>query len=487
MLRSSRPLQGAVLVAVVVTALALGLPPGAGAGAGPGAAAGDRTLIRGAALVLTMDPEQGSGPLGALEDADVLLDRGRIAALGRHLPATGHPRILDARGEIVLPGFVDTHNHLWQSLIRGCGTDRELKGWLAACVGPLFHSTISGDDAYAGVRLSTLDEISSGVTTVTDFSHAFNAGFARGNLRALADSGLRFVFAYYAADDPAVRDEVRRVKREVIDPNPRARLQVGSHPTIATVAALTAARRLADELGAALNVHLAESPADADDHQMEALRQAGALRPRAGLVVAHAIHLSAAELDELAADGVGVAHNPLSNLRLATGVMPLRAMAARHMKIGLGFDGGTNDTSDMFNAMRVAVGLQRATSLDAATSPTPAEALRMATLGGAEVLGLGGEIGSLTPGKRADVQVVDPRAFNFAPRLEWVGQLVFNGQPANVDWVFVDGRALKRHGRLEGADRERVLRDAQGAADRVGSMLHPSASRSGEGPGATRG
>jgi 5-methylthioadenosine/S-adenosylhomocysteine deaminase len=417
-----------------------------------------------------MDPRVGSGPLGALEDADVLLERGTIAAVGRHLGGTGDARVIDARGEIVLPGFVDTHTHAWQSLIRGCGTDSELKGWLARCVGPLFKSSVSGADAYAGVRLSTLDEISTGVTTVADFSHAFNAGFARANLTALDDSGLRFVFAYYTPDDPAVADEVRRVKRDVIDPNTRARLQIGSHPSMSGLAGLTAARRLADELGVALHVHLAESPADGDDHQMEALTRAGALEP--GLVVDHAIHLSAADLDRLAAHDVRVAHNPLSNMRLATGIMPLPEMRRRHMKVGLGLDGGTNDTSDMFNDMRAAVGLQRATSLDPAASPTPADALRMATLGGAEVLGLDAEVGSLTPGKKADVQIVDPRAVNFAPRIDWISQLVFNGQPANVDWVLVDGRALKRHGRLVAVDTGRVLRDAQAAADRVHQLLH---------------
>ena len=135
-------------------------------------------------------------------------------------------------------------------------------------------------------------------------------------------------------------------------------------------------------------------------------------------------------------------------MRLASGIIRLPALHQAGVKVGLGLDGGTNDTSDMFNTMRVAVGLQRATSLQASVFPTVSEVLRMATLGGAEVLDMAARIGSLTPGKQADVLILDPGRANFAPRLNWINQLVFNGQPANVDWVFVDGQPLKAGGRV---------------------------------------
>lgn len=109
--------------------------------------------------------------------------------------------MVDGRGKIVMRGFVDLHTHLWQSLIRGCVTDRELNGWLGGCVLPLQGTPVSGADAYAGAHLSTLDAISTGVTTVTDWSHPFNADFARGNLKALVESRQRFVFAFMAGTD----------------------------------------------------------------------------------------------------------------------------------------------------------------------------------------------------------------------------------------------------------------------------------------------
>ena len=133
---------------------------------------------------------------------------------------------------------------------------------------------------------------------------------------------------------------------------------------------------------------------------------------------------------------------------------------------------GTNDTSDMFNTMRAAVGLQRATSRRPDVFPTVIDVLRMATIGGAEVLGLDTQIGSLTPGKKADVIILDPSSVNFAPQVEWLSQIVFNGQPGNVEWVFVDGRPLKARGRLVDVDPAAIVREAEEAARRFRQERH---------------
>jgi 5-methylthioadenosine/S-adenosylhomocysteine deaminase len=158
-------------------------------------------------------------------------------------------------------------------------------------------------------------------------------------------------------------------------------------------------------------------------------------------------------------------------MRLASGIIRLPEMHTRGMKVGLGYDGGTNDTSDMFNTMRTAVGLQRAKSLDAKIYPGVEDVLRMATLGGAEVLGLDDQIGSLTPGKKADVIIINPETVNFAPKVDWVGQLVFNGQPRNVETVFVNGRALMRNGRFVGVNADKVIDEAQAAVERIDARL----------------
>jgi 5-methylthioadenosine/S-adenosylhomocysteine deaminase len=419
-----------------------------------------------------MDPNLGQGPLGLIEDADILLDGDIIAAVGNDLPGQG-AQVVDATGKVVMPGFVDTHNHLWQSLIRGCGTDKDVNGWLEACVFPLSGFPFSAADAYAGVRLSTLDLINTGVTTTVDWSHAFTPAFVRGNIQALSDSGLRFVFAYRGSVDPAVIDDIRLVKHTLIDPNPRATFQVGSRPGTADrfLPNLLATSKLAKELGVKLHVHLLENIADRQDEAFDALAQAEALGP--DLLGAHGIHLTDDEIALLGAHDVRILHNPLSNMRLASGIIRLPALKQANVQVGLGLDGGTNDTSDMFNNMRAALGLQRATFLHATIVPTVSDVLRMATVEGARLLDMTDQIGSLTPGKKADVIILDPSAVNVAPRFDAISQIVFNGQPQNVVWVFVDGRALKQRGTLVGVHPESIVKDAQGVADSIQRFLFP--------------
>jgi 5-methylthioadenosine/S-adenosylhomocysteine deaminase len=450
-----------LLVSVVVTAAAL-LSPTARADE-------RRTLIRNAALILTMDPSVGQGELGLIANAELLFEGDTIVAVGERLPQHG-ASVVDAAGKMVMPGFVDTHNHLWQSLIRGCGTSADLNAWLAACVSPLFGFSFSQADVYAGVRLSTLDLIATGVTTTVDFSHAFTPEFVRANIQALSDSGLRFAFAYRGSDNPAVIADMRLVKRTLIDPDPRAVFQVGSHPGTqpAFLPGLMAMATLAQELNVQLHVHLLENISQRANLPFEALAQANALGPN--LLGAHGIHLNDSEIQILAEHDARITHNPLSNMRLASGVIRLPALKDAGVQVGLGLEG---DTNDMFNNMRAAVGLQRATSLRADVTPTMAQVLRMATVEGAAVLNISDRIGSLKVGKKADLIIVDAGAMNFAPTFDAVSQIVLNTQPQNVEWVFVDGRALKRKGKLVGVDQDTIARNAQAAANRIRQFLFP--------------
>lgn len=417
------------------------------------------TLLRGAGLVLTMDPALGEGELGTLEHADVLMRDGRIAAVGRRLSAPAGARVADVSGMLVLPGFVDLHNHLWQSSIRGGCATQDLYGWLGSCNRPTLPR-IGPEDMYRFVRLAALDALQAGVTTLVDWVHPLPFDTSERYVRALDHSGLRFVYAM--AQNVEDLDLIPRVKKELLDPLPLASAQVSVHAGMSALDRLRRFREVAHDLGVMLNSHVLEHRRDRADDPVRSLRTVDAFGP--DLLMNHAIHLTDEEIAQVAEADVRIAHCPLSNMRLASGIIRLPALHRRGVKAGLGHDGGTNDTSDMFNVMKAAVGLQRALHQDAGVHPTIPAVLRMATLGGAECVHLADRIGSLTPGKRADVVVLDPGTLNFAPRFDWVSQIVLNGQPPNVRDVYVDGWARKARGKLVGVDTDEVVREAELAA-----------------------
>ncbi|MCH8227112.1 MAG: amidohydrolase family protein [Proteobacteria bacterium] len=436
------------------------------------------TLIKDATLIITMDPNLGEGPLGLIRHGSITIEDDIIRRLG---DSGDHvDEVIDASGMIVLPGFVDAHNHLWQTLIRGCGTDKELPGWLDECMWPVSQS-LDESDTYAFVRLSTVDLINTGVTTTLDWSIASNEAMIKGNIRALEDSGLRFVFAYFDSNctiedcskAKSTRDAIIELKRKFIDPNPLAGLQTASHPIPFLEPSMRNMVQLAKELSITFNVHLYEHK-DSPHMQlngMELLEKSGAFSGQ--LMINHAVHLSKDDISKLAQHDVRVAHNPLSNMRLASGVMPLPEIHLAGLTVGLGLDGGANDTSDVFSLMRAAVGLQRAKYMEANVFPTVPDVLRLATMGGAKALGLEKIIGSLTPGKQADIIIIDPHQVNFAPDWNLVNQIVFNARPVNVSYVLVAGRLLKKEGRLL-VDSKKYVEDAETAIKRFRSRYVPA-------------
>lgn len=429
-----------------------------------GPPSGRGVMLRNAAVVLTMEPALGEGPLGTVEGADVLMRDGAIAAVGKRLPAPPGTHVIDTTGRLVMPGFVDVHTHLWQSSMRGGCADRDLFGWLADCNRATF-SRITPADMYRFVRLGALDSVQSGVTTLVDWVDALPYDTTVQYVRALAGTGVRFTYAMFQAEREA--SLISRTKKELIDPLPLASAQVATHAARAIEGLNRLHWEIARDLGVMLNSHVLERSEQHADDPIGTLTDIGALGPR--LLMNHAIHLTDDEIAAVAAHDVRVAHCPLSNMRLASGIMRLPDLGRRGVKAGLGQDGGTNDSSDFFALMKTAIGLQRARALQTSVFPQVHDVLRLATLGGAEAIGMADTVGSLNPGKRADVIVIDPAALNFAPRFEWINQIVFNGRPENVRAVFVDGRPLKLDGRLVDIDTDRVVREAETAATRLRS------------------
>src|SRR5262245_26027543 len=233
-----------------------------------------------------MDPNLGDrSTLGQLKNADVLIVGDQIAAVGVNLSAPSVVNVIDGRGMIVMPGFVDTHDHLWQSLIRGCAADENVNGWLVRCVFPFNTASFTEFDAYTGVRLSTSGLLNSGVTTAVDWTHNFHPDFLRGNLRALNDSGMRYSVAIFGANFDG--SDIFAAKAEFIDPNPLGTLQVAAHPGPFTVAQLNAMVPIAKQLHVKLHVHLLENISQVAEHPMDLLQAAGAFDLGRDLFTAH--------------------------------------------------------------------------------------------------------------------------------------------------------------------------------------------------------
>lgn len=232
----------------------------------------------------------------------------------------------------------------------------------------------------------------------------------RGNLNALSESGLRFVYVYNGSNNPTTLQDIPVVRQTIVDPHPRAAgFHIGARPFMPVTGStpFEVLLALARNLGVKVNSHVLENIADRTSEPMQALALTDALGPN--LILNHMIHVTDDEMALLAAHDVRLTHNPLSNMRLASGTMRLPEFHQAGIKVGLGTDGpGTNDNSNFFDVMRIAVGLQRVKSLQATVYPTVPDVLRMATLGGAELLDLGAQIGSLTPGKKADLIILNP-------------------------------------------------------------------------------
>jgi cytosine/adenosine deaminase-related metal-dependent hydrolase len=429
-----------------------------------GAGGGGTLLIRGG-HVITMDPGVGDIPGG-----DVLVSGATIAAVGTGLAAPAGAQVLDAAGMIVAPGLVDTHWHLWNTLLRGMSAGGP--GYFRVCrgLGPAFGP----GDVYVGTLLACAEAVSSGITTVHDWCHNVRGPeHAEAGLRALARSGLRARFSYgYPAGVP--NDQVmdlaglRRLHAEwggraapgLLSLGMAWRGPGGSDPAMHVPPEVYRPEfDTARELGIPVTIHACGPPHAAG--QIEALASEGLLGP--GLQVVHANCATAAEIGHLAAARATVSISPFSEMLIGYGLPKTAELLAAGVPAGLSVDTtALTGNADMFAIMKVTQGLANALARDE-FALTARRTLALATIDGARCLGLDAVTGSLTPGKRADLIVVSTGGPNLGVLTDPVQLLVTAAQPGNVDTVIADGRVLKRDGRLTVLDAGQIGRDARQA------------------------
>ncbi|MGW7019373.1 amidohydrolase family protein [Streptomyces decoyicus] len=435
-----------------------------------------RLLLRGG-LVIDTAPHPVVHP-----HTDVLVEAGRIAAVGRDLPLDDSDtglEVIDARTMVVLPGFVDAHRHLWQGVLRSAAVDASLDGYFSRVLGDL-AGRFTPADVHTGNLLGALDCLDSGITTVQDFSHVqYSPEHTAAAVEALREAGIRAVFGYgYPVFDESARqaDWVRKA-RTAHFPSRDARVTMALAPVGPSFTPPEAVREdwlLARELGLPVAVHVSAGPVAM--RPITALREQGLLT--AGTLYVHGNSLPDSELRLIAESGGAVAITPAIEASMRFGAPMAGRLRRAGITTGLGADAVTSAPGDMFSQMRAAL---MSSHFDGdrdgggdgdgdGLALKAADVLRMATAEGAAALGLGEEVGSLGVGKRADLVLLRADALNLAPVAhDPIGAVVTAAHPGNVDTVLVDGRAVKRGGRLLYENLGGVLAEAHRATERLGA------------------
>lgn len=413
------------------------------------------------AYVVTMDPKLGDLPRG-----DVHVRNGGIAAVGSSLAAPGAEEI-DGRNRIALPGFVDTHFHLWGSFARGIVADGDFDYFpVMSRLGPV----MTPEDAYNSARLGIAEALNSGLTTIHDWSHNIITGaYADADLRALRDCGIRARFSYgYSRNLQQKPNEtvdfadIARVKREWFGSSNDGLLTMGFASRGAGDTPSQVYRKeweYARSLSLPITQHAGRSLAEIKRfRRIEMLYKDKLLGPDVQLI--HTYSASPQERQMIAETGTHVSIAPFTASRLASGLPYLGDLLAKGVQCSLSVDTTTvGGNADMFAIMRLMLQLNHLRSMNV-LEVQPRRILELATIDGARDLGLADRVGSLTPGKRADLILVRTDDLNVAPFGNPVLLLVQQAYPTNVDTVVVDGRILKHKGELVALDPAEIVRKA---------------------------
>ena len=396
-----------------------------------------------------------------LKNHAVAVHGGRIIALLPSVEARSRfnpaQRVL-LEDHILIPGLINLHTHAAMTLMRGLADDLPLMDWLEKHIWPAESANVSYPFVYDGTRLACAEMLAGGITCFNDmyfYPEAAAAAAAEFGMRAmLGITAIEFPTPY-ASDADDYIDKGLAVREQWLD-NPLIGFCLAPHAPY-TVSDTTFERlaTLAAQLNIPIHCHIHETRHEIEESKrlhgitpLARLKRLGLLGP--GFIGVHAIHIDELDLELLAATGCSVAHCPTSNLKLGGGIAPVARMRQSGINVGLGTDGAaSNNRLDMFGEMRLAVLLAKGSTGDASTLPAHA-ALRMATLDAANALGLGGEIGSITPGKAADLVAVSLKGLNTKPCYDPLSHLVHVAGRECVTHVWVNGKCCVDHKMIVG-------------------------------------
>jgi 5-methylthioadenosine/S-adenosylhomocysteine deaminase len=434
------------------------------------------------ALVLTMDEQLSQFEPGAVAVRGTsILAVGPEAEIKRNYAAK---EIVDCNGKVLMPGLVNAHTHVPMTLLRGLADDLRLDVWLMGYMMPVEREFVSPDFVRLGTLIACAELIRAGVTAFADMYY-----FEEDVAKATTEAGLRALCSQTVLKFPTpdaqtyedslamARDFIQRWKgNDLIVPS------VAPHaPYTCTDEILRATAQLAVEFDVPLHTHLAETALEVDNMRRETGMPVIPYVKKQGLfdakvLAAHCVHVDEGEMRTMLHAGAGVAHNPTSNLKLASGIAPVPKMLEVGLNVGIGTDGpASNNDLDMFEEVRLAALLAKNSNNDPTTLPAPM-ALTMATRMGAKALHFGDVTGSLESGKRADLILVDISSLHNSPQFRREGsniyaQIVYAGKSNDVTDVMVNGKWLMRAHKLLTVDEEGLKLAARDYAKRIDAFL----------------
>jgi len=412
--------------------------------------------------------------------ADVLIEGTKIAAVGPNLSAAD-AELIDASNTIVMPGFIDTHRHVWEGILRNIGTDVPLEGdasyltFILNTLAPVYRP----EDAYVGDLVGLLGAIDAGITTILDWSHIqATREHADAVIRAIQESGIRAVFAYgypwWKYPEPDQDNWIRDVARQYFSSKDQL-ITFGFAPAGPEFTPFDVAKSqwaLARELDAHITVHVGVGTSGQHGKLAE-MGRAGLLGSDTTYI--HCTTLSDEEIQMIVDTGGTFSLASPVEMMMGYGMPPIQRFLDRGLRPSLSIDVETNVPNDMFTQMRSVIALQHALIFDQKLQGktrvprflTTRDLIEFATIEGARANGLEKKVGTLTPGKEADVIMLRTDRPNIFPVNDPIGAVVWGMDTSNVDSVFVAGKALKRNGQLLGVDMDRIRKMAYESRDYV--------------------
>jgi 5-methylthioadenosine/S-adenosylhomocysteine deaminase len=399
----------------------------------------------------------------------VAVNDGRIAGIVSAADArkTYQPSVtIERPGHVLIPGLVNAHVHAAMTMFRGLADDLPLEPWLREIIWPAEQRFVSAEFVRDGTELAIAEMLRAGITCFADqyfFPEIVAETAVERHMRAVVGTPVADFPSAWASDASEYLSKGSDLVHDTYAGHPLVTTSLAPHSAYAlSDEAFVEMRVLADQLDIPIQIHLyetetevARSVATTGKRPLQRLTELGLVN--ASLLVVHGVHVTTEEIEALAKAGASLAHCPKSNLKLASGIAPVSAYREAGVTVGLGTDGAaSNNVLDILDEMRIAALITKASTGNASTL-TATEALRMATLEAAQSLGLGAEIGSIEPGKLADLACIDLTTCNSQPIYDPVSQLVYTARPEQVSDVWVAGRHQLDSGRLTGIDTQDLI------------------------------